>query len=538
MKRILAFLVCAMMLMVTFGSVSLADTAEIVDGKFTTTRSITVEIYDRSNDGGSDPTNNVFTKFIKDGMLRDHNVDVTFVTVPRWTEVEALGNLLASKAAPDICVTYSYPTIQTYAGMEGVTDLAPLLEQYKDMLPNLWKLLGDTNIYWDKDPTTNQLWAIEAILANAPSPRINTFIRKDWLDKLSLALPTTTEEFEAALVAFRDNAETLLGADKDKMVPFSMGFDVGWRSDFITASFVPSAAADKDLYINGFDDRHLLYPGYKEGIRLLNKWYNDNLIWKDFALYPSGDPTEDNMMKAGYVGAFIHNWDYPYRNGEDSIIANLKRNAGEDANYVAINCFKNDEGKYLKFLSNSIDRKVFLPATNDEPLASLLYLDWISTFDNYHYLQVGENGINSEVQANGAVKTMAVQGEYIQNSGMNIDYTITLNGLKFEDKDLQILSTALTYPGISEEDVMNSFNASLLDGRVVKNYNVGAISAEEGIGTSLTDKRDAFLCQSVSAAIDQFDAIYDAGMADYLASGGQAIIDERAKKVATFYPAE
>ncbi len=61
---------------------------------------------------------------------------------------------------------------------------------------------------------------------------------------------------------------------------------------------------------------------------------------------------------------------------------------------------------------------------------------------------------------------------------------------------------------------------------------MGAITAEEGVGTSLTEKRDAFLCQAIVAPESEFDAIYDAGMADYLSSGGQAIIDERAEKLA------
>ena len=34
---------------------------EVVDGKFLETRKITVEVYDRGNDGGSDPTNNQYT---------------------------------------------------------------------------------------------------------------------------------------------------------------------------------------------------------------------------------------------------------------------------------------------------------------------------------------------------------------------------------------------------------------------------------------------------------------------------------------------
>ena len=101
-------------------------TGELVDGKFPETKHITVEVYDRGNDGGTDPTNNMYTEYIKKGMLEDHNVEVEFVSVPRWTETDEINNLLAAGTAPDICLTYSYPTIQTYANMGGVTDLKPL----------------------------------------------------------------------------------------------------------------------------------------------------------------------------------------------------------------------------------------------------------------------------------------------------------------------------------------------------------------------------------------------------------------------------
>ena len=197
-KKLVALLLAVAMVM-SFALVAHAED-ELVDGKFTTTRHITVEVYDRGNDGGSDPTNNMYTEYIKKGMLEDHNVEVEFVKVPRWTEVEEINNLLAAQTAPDICVTYSYPTIQTYADMGGVMDLSGILEEYKDLCPNLWNWLGENNIYWDRDPVEGTVWAIEAKLAT--SNRILTFVRQDWLDALGLEAPTTTEEFEAMLYAF------------------------------------------------------------------------------------------------------------------------------------------------------------------------------------------------------------------------------------------------------------------------------------------------------------------------------------------------
>ena len=510
-----------------------AGSGELVDGKFAETRKITVEIYDRGNDGGSDPENNLYTEYIKKGMLEDHNVEVTFKKVPRWTEVDEINNLLAAGDAPDICVTYSYPTIQTYANMGAVIDLAEYVDKYKNDLPNLWNWLGDTNINWDRDPKTGNLWAIEAKLA--VSNRVITFVRQDWLDKLGLQAPTNKAEFEEMLVAFKDNAETLLGKDASKMVPYSVSYDVGWRAATLIESFIDPAISDREYYINGFDDRKLTQNGTKEGVRLLNKWYNEGLMWDDFAEYGSGDSTEDDMMKAGFVGAFTHNWDYPYRNGEDSINANLKRNVGEDAKFVAIDCFEGPTGKYTKFVSGPIDRKVFFPSTNDEPLASMLYLDWISDPEHIQYLQIGDEGVTHTVTEDGAIAVQAATGDAIQNSGMNIDYTITCNGLKLMTEDLTNKSRALNYVGIPADEVLKAHVIANTDLKVGKNVNVGAIEAEEGIGDTLSSKRDIVYDKAVVASPDQFDAVWDEGITDYLNAGGQDIIDERTEKWEEFF---
>ncbi len=514
-----------------------AETAEIVDGKFVETRKITVEVYDRGNDGGSDPTNNMYTEYIKQGVLEDLNIEVEFVAVPRWTEVEQINNLLAAGDAPDVCYTYDYPTIQTYANMGGVLDLGQYVDANKELLPNLWDWLGETNIYWDRDPAAGTIWALEGKLA--VSNRINTFVRQDWLDKLGIEAPTTKAEFEAMLVAFRDNADTLLGADADKMIPYSVSYDVGWRAATLIESFIDPDISDKEYYINGFDDRKFTQNGTKEAVRLLNKWYNDGLMWDDFALYGSGDTTEDDMMKAGYIGAFTHNWDYPFRNGEDSINANLQRLVGEEAVYVAIDPFEDSNGTHTKFVSGPIDRKIFFPATNDEPLASLMYLDWISAPEHIEYLQIGDEGVTHNKLDSGAVQTIAATGEAIQNSGMNIDYTMTCNGLKLADPDLTVKSRAYNYAGIDPAIVEGADRICNTDMKVGKNVNVGAIAAEEGMGPALSEKRDIAYDTAVIAPVDQFDAVWDAAMADYLSSGGQAIIDERTEKwTATFGDAD
>ncbi|MBQ6173163.1 MAG: extracellular solute-binding protein [Clostridia bacterium] len=540
MKRILTLVLSLALLATMFATVAFADVEDpgFVDGKFTETRHITVEIYNRNNDGGTDPTDNVWTKYIKEQMLERYNVDVTFVSVGRWTEQDDLSNLLAAGSAPDISYTYGANTIIAYANMidangnPGVIDLAPYLETYKDQLGDLIALLGEDNLYYDQDPVTGAVWMIEGRRTDVS--RITTFIRKDWLDALNLAEPTTLQEFHDCLVAFRDNAELLLGDDASRMIPYTTSTDVGWRNDLLSVSFVPEDVDDETLFVYGYDDRHLLYPEYKEGIRVLNQWYNEGLIWKDFGLYNDSTQEDDNM-KAGFVGAFMHNWDYPFRNGEDSINANLARNVGENAMFVPVDCFPNDAGITRKYMGAAVgsDRKIFFPSTNKEPLASLLYVNFISSAETIYYLQTGLEGTNYEVMEDGAIKILPATGEWIKNSGNNIDYTMTCNGLYLGDATAA--SLALSYPGIPADVVIKANLYGQNNGRYVKHYNVGTIESETKVGSSLTTLRDELFTKAITGTPEEFDATYDSYIEQYLERGGLEIILERIEKLAEFY---
>jgi putative aldouronate transport system substrate-binding protein len=506
------------------------DARGLLNGKFVDTRHITVELYDRNVDGGTEAGNNAWTQWIQQQMLDRYNVEVEFVTVSRWQESDDINNLLASQTAPDICYTYNYGAIQTYANMGGVIDLAPLLEENKDLVPSMFDWLGDELVYQDLDPAAGTLWAIEG--KRNEIARINTFIRKDWLDKLGLAEPTTKAEFENVLIAFRDNADTLLGADASKMVPYSISYDVGWRAATLIESFMDPNITDKEYYVNGYDDRKFTENGTKEAIRLLNKWYNDGLIWKDFAVHTGDDTTEDDMIKAGFVGAFTHNYDYPFRNGKDSINATLAAQYGDDAKFVAINCFEDKNGNYTKYsYSNSGDRKTFFPATNDEPIASLLYLEFMSQPETVEYLQIGDEGVIHTVDAaTGAIVIQApddAHHDWFQNSGKNIDMTINCNGLRLTDPALTTLSLAFSYSDVDPADVQHAIEVAMKDAKVPGTPSVGDIAAETE-GTDLAGKRDQTYDKAVTASVADFDSVWDAGMAEYLSAGGQAIIDERA----------
>ena len=52
---------------------------------------VNVEVFNRGTDGGrSDPTQNNYTDWIKEKILKEENIAITFISVPRSDEVPAL----------------------------------------------------------------------------------------------------------------------------------------------------------------------------------------------------------------------------------------------------------------------------------------------------------------------------------------------------------------------------------------------------------------------------------------------------------------
>jgi putative aldouronate transport system substrate-binding protein len=255
----------------------------------------------------------------------------------------------------------------------------------------------------------------------------------------------------------------------------------------------------------------------------------------DFALYETGNDIFTNKFKAGYVGAYIGNWDLPYRDGDLGVTGSMHAQVGPEANFIAVDSFPNNAGVDKKYLSAPVDRKVFFPATNDEPVASLLYVDWISRPDVRFYLQLGTEGINYEVTENGAYQNIPTDTEHFINSAQNIDYTITINGLDVGDPAITALSMALGYAGVEPRLIETSYVLQKTNFRIGKQVSVGVLASEDGLGTVLTDKGYELFAKSIVAAPEEFDAVYDQLMGDLMTQYGDASQAERAEKFQQYY---
>ncbi len=483
---------------------------------------ITVEVFDRGTDGGkTDPTNNYWAKWIKEKVLAEENIEVTFVPVSRSDETTQLNNLMASGTAPDICYTYSGDLVTLYRDQGGLTELSPFIPAMKDMDALLGEdkaLPGRRMIERNKDLTDNTIHSFVARRMNVAM--ITTVIRKDWLDILGLGLPTTRDEWYNALKAFKDNAAKL-GTD---VIPFTMTPDIRWRASNLVNSFVDPGISAKDRWINTPLGRNILLDGAKEGYRFLNKMYLEGLIDPEFYLYKD-DVKNEELIKAGRVGSFIHNWDQAYRNSpswQDGMILNVP-----NAEYVAIDPFVNAAGKTYKGKYDAAGINIFIPATAKEPEAACRYLNWLTKNEVSKFLQFGEEGKNHKI-VNGLPASIPATGETIQNSGNNLDYTMPMNGIWLGDEETTIKALANGYT-CEAKYIVDAYNTAMKDAEADLVVPV-ILSAAGPYTEDLTKKADDGGSNAVRAKAGEFDKIWDAFIADWRASGADEIIAERAAK--------
>ena len=487
---------------------------------------LTVEMFDRGTDGGrSLAHDNAWTNWIKEKVKADLNIDVTFVPVGRWSENTDIINLMASSSAPDLCYTYNGAMISSFRDQGGIMDLSPFIDSH---LPDLKKLLGDDPAFPGKDfirrntdPQTGKIFSI-------PSYRValaqrNVFIRKDWLDKLGLPVPTTTQEFYNALVAFRDQDPGAVG--RNRVVPFGQNSDARWGLASLIHPSIDPTMSDRDRWVYNIADRNIMMPGYKEGVRLMNQWYSEGLIFRDFPLMTTADDFY-NQMKSGVVGAFAQNWDMPYRT-DYKILEDLRRNV-PGADYIPVDCIQSSDGVTRKDMMDKVGLQIFIPSFSKNHVAALRYLNWLAKPENYHFLQVGQEGVNHQV-VNGVPQTQArpAGDPWFQNSSNNIDITMPMNGVEMGSTELNARVLALGYGNVPPEVIVDAYTISTRNARAAAVYQ--AATTKDGIyGQTLQDKADALLAQAITARPADFDRVWDAGYRDWLSSGGQEVFDERA----------
>ena len=221
------------------------------------------------------------------------NVEInwTAIQADQWSDKISL-EMANTKDMTDFIFTagFSDNDLLKYA-KQGV--IIPLEEYIDAYMPNLKKVFDTYPEYRTMcTDTEGHIWALPWIeQLGSGKEAIQTvgdmsFINKKWLDFLGLEVPTTTDEFEQVLIAFRDHASELqqeFNIDGD-IIPMSCIVNDGDQDPSILINGFGEGYGDADRgrHIGVTNDKEVIcsatQDGYKDGITWLHKLYEEGLI--------------------------------------------------------------------------------------------------------------------------------------------------------------------------------------------------------------------------------------------------------------------
>ncbi|BCG60913.1 extracellular solute-binding protein [Paenibacillus sp. URB8-2] len=496
-----------------------SDATTDAGGASTEKVKLKVEVFDRGNSpSGMTISDNYMTNYVQENFGTPNNIEIEYVPVPRSEETQKLNVMMASaNDVPDIVFTYDSGTFYRYATQGGLTDVTELLDQYGS---NLKKYLGeDALAYGQVDGAQLSIPGRRLVLGKYAS-----YVRQDWLDALNLPVPKTADELYNTLVAFKEKDPGNRGG---KVIPLGMSIAPA-QYDSLLWSFIEPTTDEQRYTLTqklGSADIPVLLPGFKEGLHFMNKLYNEGLISKDFALDEDKKQLWQDVQN-GLVGAYTEDagemyFDYTntYKNLETNVTG---------AKMTPIDPYANSEGVTVKPVYAPNAMYIMIPKSSKHAVEAIKYLDWMASGNNLFFMQ---NGVESEnyTLVDGIPVAKADAPQEVTDRMYNYgDMAIIANGKYIGDEK----SNAEAYIRQVPEEYQDLMRTSV----EISNTNPiepivmpVPIQAESKYGSGLESKYKEIIVKTAMVSEDAFDSTYDSLMKEYMAGGGQAILDERTK---------
>jgi putative aldouronate transport system substrate-binding protein len=345
---------------------------------------ISATIYDRGNIPASEGTmeKNRWTKWINENSP----VDVSFVPITRSAAAEKVNVLFASGKAPDLVFEYAPAVKNTLFEQKQLMPLDDLIEEHSvaykafiEKYPSVRKagMKTDGKVY-------------EFGKLNEAVPMNVIIIRNDWLKKLDLPVPTTTEQLLQTAIAFAKNDPD--GNKKNDTYGIALKHDLGGNlANLFGVDWVMQ------------EDGTMVYPFEREKalIDFEKALYEGGIVDKDFMTDKNGAKAKQDFLN-GKLGIYI-----PQANTfslwHELFVSNYATIKESDANaeLAIIPYPKAPQGQFMSGLQNPLQMTAVVNAAAEDPVAVMKYIDFLvepttgvalsSGIEGEHWRQ-GKNG--------------------------------------------------------------------------------------------------------------------------------------------------
>ena len=193
------------------------------------------------------------------------------------------------------------------------------LDDYLDLIPNIVAAVGEER-FADWKAADGHFYTIPTIV-NVPGSQ-STAVRKDWLDKLNMDVPTTWEEWKAYWYGVRDNDMNGNGDTTDEIpIVLEMGQNGERSLHALLNAFGIKASSDAQFCVLDDGTYTMVYehPRYREFITEMQQLYADKIIDQEFATRYQADMY--NTMSGNLAGT-VFTWAEQCAVHSETLIAN------------------------------------------------------------------------------------------------------------------------------------------------------------------------------------------------------------------------
>lgn len=341
-------------------------------------------------EGHDDINNDVYVKKVEELA----NVDLELEVLPHENYEQNMQLLLAGGELPDLLQTkgINRPEIAPALDAGVLMPLNDLLEEYG---PNLLKHIPQES--WD-NPRVSKDGQIFGIPQENPVLNSTvTYVRKDWLDKLGLEVPTTVDEYLDMLRAFKTEDPNGNGIADE--IPFTARKNFSFGYAFFGAYDVQPSSWS---YIDGQLIPDFIKPEMKDALKTYQTMYSEGLIDNEF-LVQEGKDWDAKIKGAGIAGMWAHSSAAP-----DSWLTSIQQ-SNPDAEIVIIPSpvIPGGQPGGIYPLGSTVSDFVWtIPQGSENAIETIKFLDWFYQEGNEEadtFFLYGLEGTDYTVE-NGAIK--------------------------------------------------------------------------------------------------------------------------------------
>lgn len=239
-------------------------------------------------------------------------------------------------------------------------------------------------------------------------------IRMDWLEKLGLEVPQTTDELYNVLVSFRDKDPNGNGkADEIPMIAASFT-----DTNFGIGNLLWGFGIHYDFYVKDGQVKHgIMEPEFKEGMEYIIKLYQEGLIDQDYILM---DRTKMEAKMTSDQAGFMYGF-------QPTKIMGMMEGKDDNFNLLGIKHLMGPDGTRKSFEpnygSNVFDTVcIAITSENKDVDATLRWLDYIYSEEGTMMMNYGKEGVTYNM-----VDGKPILTDLLLNNPEGLDKTAAFN---------------------------------------------------------------------------------------------------------------